>query len=186
MVIPSRSEFRQTFSLASCGNILCKAERELERLKQAKSHHDLADHAKNLAVTLWHLADWVWECHSDLVRAHLNLPPKDKEAQQEFLRVLTANSPCLGACDVIANAAKHGGFAEKKVRNRRDVNVVRRLVDGDVTGILTGAETGIWSLEITIDGHSHRAADLFASACHEWNDFLYRIGVFQAESVQNA
>jgi hypothetical protein len=51
----------RTLELRSCGDMIRKMERELDRVKDAGSERGaLTDHGINFTWTAWQRADWVW------------------------------------------------------------------------------------------------------------------------------
>jgi hypothetical protein len=59
MPLPGRAN---TFAFESCRDMLCKLEREVERYASVDGKHvdEMKDLAFNIAVTAWHLCDWVF------------------------------------------------------------------------------------------------------------------------------
>jgi hypothetical protein len=67
MPLPGRE---QTFALENCRDLLSKLEREIERYRAIRTEKvaaaaDLTDLAFNIAVTAWHLCDWVFADMND-------------------------------------------------------------------------------------------------------------------------
>ncbi len=97
-------------------DIVCKLEREMERMQDAKTLRDFVEHTMNFALTANHMIEWVW--------AVLQLDPVDDRAKFErdswvaaigfkpkkIKQVkLWAKSQCpeLDYCRQLANATKH-------------------------------------------------------------------------------
>ena len=112
-------ESGQTFRLLSEHDMFRKLRREKRRLRTVEhdsdSRNDQIDAAINFALTAWHLTDWLWQRRK---------PDWDRlfgaKTKIEFQKELRRRCPCLGVCDVIANAFKHGGSAHTK-EHRPDV-----------------------------------------------------------------
>jgi hypothetical protein len=90
-----------------------KLHREKRRFEGAGSDQqgmsDKVDAAINFAITAWHMTDWVWVQREDKLRRHF-----DVDCKREFQNEMRRQCPDLAVCDVIANAAKHGGAAHEK------------------------------------------------------------------------
>ncbi len=55
---------RHSFGITTCGEMLAKLERELERIARSTfDAQDVVDHSINCALTSWHMVDWVWQLH---------------------------------------------------------------------------------------------------------------------------
>ena len=95
----------QIFSLTTPDHLLLKIHWEIRQLKTRNDDifPTLAYHAFNCAVTIWHMADWVWEAAPEAERHHL---AKTKGALKN-----SAKQQCrdVEICGAIANASKHRG-----------------------------------------------------------------------------
>lgn len=92
--------------------MLAKARREFDRLLAAQGRrNEQSDHAINAAVTLWHLAEWIWHyAYADLG----SLQGELVDSLSSFQRVAKQICPALAACEVVAVAFKHGGRADER------------------------------------------------------------------------
>jgi hypothetical protein len=111
---------------------------------------DHVDAAINFAITAWHMTDWVWVQHEDKLREHFHMNCR-REFQDEMRRLC----PGLAVCDVIANAAKHGGVAhDRKDRPGIETVLIAHPV-GDGAGgaeVVAVLDERRWSLIIEVDG----------------------------------
>jgi len=96
---------RYAFNRKSPRDLLEKARRELARMEQAPAYDDVeqTDHAlTNLAITLWHITDWLANGAGDVLRAH-GYPAKYEGLSK---RVIDDSRP-LNICYQLAIGAKH-------------------------------------------------------------------------------
>ena len=169
-------ESGHVFGMRSAHDIFRKLCREKQRFESAGSdnagRNNQVDAAVNFAITAWHITDWVWRrqehelCKSFRVRSF-----------REFQNEMRRQCPDLAVCDIIANAAKHGGAADKR-RDRPGLETV--LVAEPVAGGAAGVELIAeltdrrWSLNVRVDGKSQDLASLLASVFLFWHKFIQR------------
>jgi hypothetical protein len=72
-------------------------------------------HAINCALTAWHLIDWTWAGHKEVVRG---LEPSIK-TKHEFVRYVISQCPELAIMQCIANGSKHFQQSRSKVKSTR-------------------------------------------------------------------
>ena len=56
-----RSNFDSILGWSSPFELICKLDRELERIDNSKILDELVDHTMNFALTAYHMTDWVWK-----------------------------------------------------------------------------------------------------------------------------
>lgn len=170
-----------SFRMRTAQDAFRKMHREKVRFEKAENEgarREQIDFAINFAATAWHMTDWVWGCHEDSVRRHFCLPLEDWNAHtglREFQRLMRTSSKGLAACDIIANAAKHGGVAQMKHgRPEFETLLVAYAVEGEPGAVeLVAALTErAWSLEVMIDGRVHHPRVLFNEVFMLWFRFL--------------
>ena len=162
------------FRMRSVHDIFRKLGREKRRFEKAElngeGRADQVDAAINFAITAWHLTDWVWSQRKHALREYFDV--NDIGGFQNEMRRLCPN---LAVCDVIANAAKHGGTAHKR-EDRPEIETI--LVADSVTKGAAGVELFAapahrqWSLEIEVDGTRVDPLELLNSVFFFWHKFI--------------
>ncbi|MFN4164353.1 MAG: hypothetical protein ACK4GK_07245 [Ferrovibrio sp.] len=170
---PVELESGHAFRLRLMDDMYRKLRRELNRFGAAKSSRgDQIDAAINFAWTAWHMTDWFWEARKKHLKADLSL--KSLQGFQDYVRM---DSSALAVCDVIANAAKHGGVA-KAYPNRPQVETILVAHPVDRTGsdveMIAAMMDRKWSLKIRHGGKSEHAYVLFNRAYNRWHRFRTR------------
>ena len=167
-------ESGHVFRMRSVHDIFRKLGREKQRFKKAGSDNegrqDQVDAAVNFAITAWHMTDWVWGRHEHKLREYFDVSNK-REFQDEMRR------RCFGlaVCDVIANAAKHGGYAHKR-EDRPEIETV--LIADPVAEGAAGVELYAvvadpeWSLKIRVNGKPKDPLSLFNRVFLFWHKFI--------------
>jgi hypothetical protein len=131
---------------------------------------DQVDAAINFAITAWHMTDWVWIQHEDKLREYFRV-----NSTRAFQDEMRRRCPGLAVCDVIANAAKHGGVAHER-KDRPDIETV--LIAHPVGEGAGGAEIVAvlaqrrWSLIIEVDGIPQNPQTLFNQIFLFWHQFI--------------
>ncbi len=159
----------QTFDLESCRDLIDKLIRELDQTKEmlrtnSIDRQDLAYRGFNLAVTAWHIWDWVKRDLESEPRAKarlarlLKLPEYDEK--QVLGHLMKANGGAIRVCNVIANASKHSIVKSQSVVAR-----VSAVVTEPGEPPVTDAR---WVLKLEVDGESYPALDIFENALAEW------------------
>lgn len=161
----------QTFDLESCRDLISKLARELDQTKVMLrtsniDREDLAYRGFNLAVTAWHIWDWLKrdlesELRAKARLAHLLKLPKYDEAQV-LAHLMKANGGAIRVCNVIANASKHGTVSSHPVVARVNT-AVAKPGEGEKAAI-----DARWVLKLEVDGESHQALAIFENALAEW------------------
>jgi hypothetical protein len=103
------------FGLASSHDMLMKLEREIGRLtsKRPLDRLDAIDYGLNIAITAWHLVDWVWAAdiaHSAERRAKAAAMAGvqfNKFDQNAFKNYVLSACPDTRYCQIIATSVKH-------------------------------------------------------------------------------
>ena len=170
----TRLESGHVFRMRSVHDIFRKLEREKRRFEKAELNEegrvDQVDAAINFAITAWHVNDWVWGQREHTLREVFGVNNKS-----EFQNEIRRKCSDLAVCDVIANAAKHGGTAYK-MKDRPDVEtiLVAHPVANDAAGVeLLAVLTELqWSLEIEVDGKRVDPLELFNRVFLFWHKFI--------------
>ncbi len=167
-------ESGHVFRMRSVHDIFRKLGREKQRFEKAElngeGRADQVDAAINFAITAWHVTDWVWGQHEQALREHF-----DVNDLRGFQNEMRRQCPDLAVCDVIANAAKHGGTAHER-ENRPEIETI--LVADSVTEGTAGVELIAaparrqWSLEIEVDGTRVEPIELFNRIFRFWHKFI--------------
>ena len=151
-----------------------KLHRERERLSAAEAANDLwgqVDAVTNSSITAWHMTDLVWLRHQDNVREHLGV-----ECLRGLQDEVRHQCPELAICDVIANAAKHGGRALAR-DDRPNVETIIRAVPVESNAEDARAELGQapqWSLRIEVDGRRSDPRVALLRVSQYWGEFIQR------------
>jgi hypothetical protein len=170
------------FRVRSTHDIFRKLYREKQRFENATSNEqglaDQVDAALNFALTAWHITDWVWVRRRDELREYFGVGTLG-----EFQNEIRRRCPGLAVCDVIANAAKHGGAANER-EDRPEIETV--LVAHPVAEGEAGVEFLVvpahrrwswlphrrWSLKIKVDGTPEDPVALLNKTFLFWHKFI--------------
>lgn len=159
------------FRMLSIQDVYAKIDRERKRFGSANEDGDRAaqvDALVNFFITAWHMTDWVWKLHEQQIRDRYN---DQQLSREQFLEKAKQECPDLKVCDVIANAAKHGGKAHE-IPGRPDVNTILYIEDQANYAV---EETGVadkrWALRIVINGRSKNPYDVLNAVCLFWYKF---------------
>ena len=162
------------FRIQPVHDIFRKLYREKRRFENAGSDNagrqNQVDAAVNFAITAWHMTDWVWHRWEQELRKSLgvkNLP--------EFRNEMRQQCPDLAVCDVIANAAKHGGTANKRKDRPEIVTVL--IADPVAEGaadveLYAVVADPVWSLKIRVNGKPKDPLPLFNRVFLFWHKFI--------------
>ncbi len=171
-----RLDAGHAFKMRLVDDIFRKLGNEKRRFEKAElngeGRADQVDAAINFAITAWHVTDWVWGQHEHALSECFGV-----EKLSEFQNTMRQRCSDLAVCDVIANAAKHGGAAYKKM-GRPDVEtiLVAHPVANDAAGVeLLAVQKDLqWSLEIEVDGKRKDPLDLFNRVFRFWHKFIQK------------
>jgi hypothetical protein len=167
----------QSFAIKTARDLHAKCAFELQQLRDGIDRTQAMYTCVNLAISLWHMADWTWHELTPGARDLLSKAPHAQPNHQfarfkEWLR----ENPDLDACACVANASKH-------VTAEKNGNVKRSLASSDVSaeetcmGSITLTVSGsygpdAWDYLIYVDGDRHRTVDIFTRAHAFWASFL--------------
>lgn len=154
-----------TFGLPDARSLLRKLEWELGELGLADTHTHYR--AFNVAVTAWHLIDWVWQ----------ELPPSRRavwrDDRRSFRDACEQECPDLALCGMIAEASKH------RIRDRPVRKGVATFAFADVVHAKCGEaraddplSTWTWRLVIRDGEHERSAADVFSRVLAYWQSVI--------------
>ena len=162
-----------TFRMHIVADVFRKLYRERRRFENADgSRQDQTDAVINFAITAWHLSEWVWRQYGAKLRDQIPV-----QAAGDFQRYLKENCRHLAVCDVIANAAKHGGRAHQRA-GRPDVETVlaaHPIDDGSSQApsvLVVAMMKREWSLKIRVDGKTEHARVVLRNVEIFWHRFL--------------
>jgi hypothetical protein len=166
---PVELDSGHAFRMRSAQDAFRKLHRELQRYKSGTERVDRIDAAINFAITAWHLTDWVWIIHKNRLTRELGV--SSLNSSQDLMKQRCRS---LSVCDVIANAAKHGGVAKQRPdRPNVETILVAHPIDGGGSIELFGArDNRRWTLKIRIDGRSEHAGDLLRVVDNFWHRFI--------------
>jgi hypothetical protein len=175
-------ESGHAFRLMSIHDVFRKLWREKRRFENARGERtDMVDASINFAVTAWHMTDWAWRMPS--VRAAFPMEGKrEVERLANFQLHVKQQCRALAACDIIANAAKHGGVAHPR-DDRPELETIlvahAAIVEDEEppAGLTVEMYAAIradrrWSLQVSIDGRRTPARGLFNEAFRFWDRFI--------------
>lgn len=172
---PVELEGGHTFRMHIVADVFRKLYRERRRFENAgDSRQDQTDAVINFAITAWHLSEWVWRQYEAKLRGQLGV-----QSEGEFQRYLKENCRNLAVCDVIANAAKHGGRAHQRA-DRPDVETVlvaQPIDDGSNLApdvLVVAMMKREWSLNIRVDGKTEHARVVLRNVENFWQRLLQR------------
>jgi hypothetical protein len=147
--------------------------REIRRFRGTSgSRGDISDAAINAAATAWHLTDWVWKFHQSKIVERLEVDCL--AAFQDWCRI---NSPALAACDIIANAFKHGGTAHRR-DTRPDIETILIAQPlpfdpgEDTVAIVLANMQRRYVLKVEINGERRPVIAVLESVSSFWHGFL--------------
>ncbi len=172
----TRLEAGHAFKMRLVDDIFRKLRNEKRRFEEAEfngeGRADQVDAAINFAITAWHVTDWVWGQHEHALSECFGV-----EKLSEFQNEMRRRCSDLAVCDVMANAAKHGGAAHPKP-GRPDVEtiLVAHPVANDAAGVeLVAVQTDLqWSLQIEVDGKRKDPLELFNRVFLFWHKFIQK------------
>jgi hypothetical protein len=159
-----------TFRIRSFDDMFRKLHREMDRFRKSEGNRsDSMDHAINFCVTAWHMTDWVWDRYCNYLR--YNSMGSKKSSFQLCIREKNA---AMGVCDIIANAAKHGGKADtKEARPSVETLLVadpRPEGMSEIEFITTNRERPI-ELYVVVNGRQQRMYQVLYQAKEFWWNF---------------
>ncbi len=167
-------ESGHVFRMRSVHDIFAKLYREKRRFEKAGSNNEgrqnQVDAAVNFAITAWHMIDWVWHRREHELRECLGV-----KCLREFQDEMRRQCPDLAVCDVIANAAKHGGTAHER-EDRPEIETV--LIADPVAEGAAGVELYAvvadpeWSLMVRVNGKPKDPISLFNRVFLFWHKFI--------------
>jgi len=174
---PHELQGGHVFRMWLVDDVFRKLHRERRRFEQAGSdndgRHDQVDAALNFAITAWHMTDWVWERKEQYPSEYF-----EEDSEHDFLNKIRVECPDLGICDVIANAAKHGGVAKQKDYRPKEVETV--LVGKPISNGGSGVELYAvevdreWSLKIEVDGKAESVHAVLSRVFLFWHNFIQK------------
>lgn len=161
-------EFGHTFHLRDPWEAYYRFVREMMRLDELEANEahlsEQVDCAISATIAAWHMTDWVWTFGEGALKAAYSVEDR-RSFQQEIKKACKQ----LQVCDIIANAAKHGGTANKHP-DRPDLQTV---ISADDTSLQVRKGDGTaWSLSVKVDGKDEFLSDIFYQVSSFWRDFL--------------
>jgi hypothetical protein len=122
--------------------------------------------AFNVAVTAWHLADWVWR----------ELPPASRSRIGSSKKDFERFCPDLSLCRLIANGSKHGDRGRRHFNVGTSTKALADVLRSRCGEAVCGRPIATWTWRLTIsDGEQeHAAAEVFARVLMFWRDLIDR------------
>lgn len=158
-----------SFEVESPSGLLEKAKRELERLKRAQYSLDemgfVSDHGLNCAITVWHVADWVWKAYNP--NNVKNLQCLGLTKFDDLHSLIRRESGALAICYEIATGSKHMKL-EKGTGFKPQV-VATEVSAGPAT--VTSGPFKVLKVELQ-NGQRKRAEEIFKEAIEYWEKFF--------------
>jgi hypothetical protein len=158
-----------TFGLASARNMFRKLEWEVAELVRPDIY--TVYRAFNVAVTAWHLVEWVW---ADLPFGRRlvwqNHPPAFRENCGK-------ECPDLLLCGLVAEASKHRARDSRRVKPEGIVTIALADVVHTKAGSAKCGDplaTWTWRLIIREREREHTAIEVFARVLDFWREFIGR------------
>ena len=172
------------FGLEASIDMLKKLQRDYFRLARSIERQDAIDHGLNVAMTAWHLVDWVW---AEVKRSPERLAELGIQGGKQAFQDYVLNAcPELRYCQIIATSAKHLGY-EMRPEDPKDPKFDTRvepagiqLVNDQGHTVYYANDNGEpvkwtsngWELCI-FEGDTRRCArEVFFGAFFWWNQFL--------------
>ncbi len=171
---------QQSFSIQNAAHLFGKLSYEI--------HHFTKDHslgaasgylALNIAMTAWHMVDWLNADMDDNQRNIVNnfLKYKDKKGVSGLGNLASAVAGACNAlrmCQVITNAGKH----VKVTRNANPSLITRpKSIKSNQDKKFPPELSQIWV--IVCDGKEYLAEDVFREAVRFWEVLLSRLGIIE-------
>jgi hypothetical protein len=151
MALPGRDK---TFAFASCRDMLDKLKREIDRYARVDGSdvEAMKDLAFNIAVTGWHLCDWVFMDLTPAQRDALNI----HSLAQMQERALTSRA--LHVFRQVATASKHWAISNRP--------------DPAVTAVVAAVPD--WRIWFEDEQGELSATEAFELALHFWTAFIFQ------------
>ena len=178
-----------TYGLENSRDVLKKLEWEQRGLKATSKQEpkELYYRAFNAAVTVWHLAEWVW---SDMTRDQRQQLETDWDKQlnvnddngRAFRRELIQINREIAICREIATASKHVKVSRNRDNTIDTVSKMRtsRVVSSDDEPVMVGEHFVVvpeWKLEV-LDGPARRDfIEIIDLVIEFWTDFVDQRGI---------
>ena len=185
------SKFDSILGWSSPFELICKLDRELERIDGSKTLDELVDHTMNFALTAYHMVDWVWELlqrkpiddwekmeRGDWITA-IGREPQNKGEVRDW-----ALQQCreLEYCRQLANATKHLSCIMKGGAPAAGFEIIptdewkQRQKQEPFTSLLSRRDAVNWRL-ILIDGEERvDLIKIFREKVYAfWSELTYEI-----------
>src|ERR1039458_187611 len=158
-------------------DLLQKAERELSRFNDQDffegDGNELADHALNCAISLWHMVDWLWR--SDNPRFKTALTALGVNSFEELHSYVRKQCFALDVCFELATGAKHFKLVQRSKATRTPLIADTRA---SITSVVELHHTFSHVLKIAlVDGQELMAAEVLMDAVEYWRQFLSTNGL---------
>jgi hypothetical protein len=172
MALPGRPH---TFALENCRDLYNKLDREIDRFTAARNDIDaLKDLAFNIAVTAWHLCDWVFADMTTAQRDKLNIQTiQDMWAHARECRALYL-------CRLAATASKHWeitNYPDPRVK----IVVTANAIGGEPVKMPPLQIAADWHLYFVDGDEVEPAENVFSDALCFWTQYIYGNGIAKEE-----
>ncbi|KAA1012617.1 hypothetical protein FVF58_12115 [Paraburkholderia panacisoli] len=163
-----------SFEIKTPVDMLEKAKRELRRLRAAESSPDdndlISDHGMNFAITVWHVADWVWKKFNPNNCG--NLKDLGLHTFNDLHSLIRQESDALAICFEIATGSKH-------LTLDKDSSYQRRVQVTDISARAATAmalSRSVLKVEL-LSGDRKRADEVFTAAIAYWDTFFKKFNI---------
>lgn len=166
----------QSFNIGEASHLLRKLTSEIHQFTKSSSSSTLSGyHALNIAMTAWHMVDWVnadMDAHQREIATQLFGRPISN--QKNLAVAVTNTCEALRICQVIATAGKH---VEVKCRPEPLLATRFKLIRPEPCEAKLPGEglTCIWVIKR--DGKEYLAEEVFKEAHRFWEDLLSDLGM---------
>ncbi len=174
----------ETFGIHTCLHLREKMWRDYMRLSKAENYNQLRDFAIAFAITAHHLADWVWELHVSKdpgLMASLGV-----KRISDFVDYLCERCPPLRYCDILANAFKHGGVAQRRSTRPIIDSTLTAEIDipegkePDLFVLMEKAQTANWTAHI-VEHEKVGIEKICLEVARGWDDLLRQFDIGKRE-----
>jgi|WetSurMetagenome_2_1015567.scaffolds.fasta_scaffold169597_3 hypothetical protein len=168
----------QSFNIGDASQLMRKLTVEIHQFAKHNSSSTISGYlALNIAMTAWHMVDWVDadmdEDQCDTASRYLGQPLSNHKS---FVVAVTTACTALRICQVIATAGKH---AEVKDRPDPSLSTRFKLVKSDPNkaGLPGEGLSYIWVIKRS--GEEYLAEEIFKKVHRFWEDLLTHLSMIE-------
>lgn len=186
--MPPSHSLDEVFGLTTPRDFLAKAGREIERLRffplairgGIEPRLEVADHAINAAVSLWHVTDWLARYNdprSEALLAHAKkVTGTPKSNRYEVLSEFVQKDAAISLCRDVCNGSKHLEFSHPQPVVSGTVNIKmteERPLPMAAVMSASGSAEGRWIAKIVLeDGSRVPALEVYERALAYWQSLF--------------